>query len=283
MAILIVLAMFVCYCQGQYVAIPSNSFTVPASAFRRGGTVSFVGSSLTDVCRQLMAYGGKEALSDGMGAAAKYFAHQKIPGAVAGGNDPQMQCLYQQATGSMMPGMVGATDPGNMFGDYFDTVIEYPMILDPCANPQCNGKVNPTVLLMQAFAPRMGMGMTGMGGMTSGFPGMGGMTSGFPGMGGMTGASGFPTTSMGGNPMSSMYSNNPLLAMLTGMTNAKQPAVPTTPTAAPTKTQQSTGGFPPQFAQMMQMFQNPQMAQMFKQFMSSQGVPSSGPSPMMPF
>ncbi|BFZ14132.1 hypothetical protein BsWGS_17171 [Bradybaena similaris] len=246
-------------------------FNVPATAFNRGGRVDFAGLSLGQVCKQIMMMGGKEALSDGMGMAAKWFSNQRINGQVAGGNDPQMQCLYSQATGGMMPGAIGARDPGNMFGDYYDTVIEYPMILDPCTAPQCDGKVNPTVLLMQAFAPMMRMrGMGGMGGMG------GGMGGGMPGTN--------PFAGMAQNPLMSalMPQQNTAPAVQAPAANATAPAAP-----VPANPVVSNAAAPPAQAPqgnpLSSMLQNPQMQQMMQQLMMQMFMgnnkPAASPNP----
>lgn len=245
-------------------------FNVPGTAFNRGGRVDFTGLSLGQICKQIMMTGGKEALSDGMGMAAKWLSSQKIASNIAGGTDPQMECLYSQATGAMMPGTIGNRDPGNMFGDYYDTVIEYPMILDPCTAPQCNGKVNPTALLMQAFAPMMRMG-GGMGGMGGGMGGMGGMG------GGMGGAPANLYSATGQNSLLSalMPKQNagPAVPAPTGNgTNTSGPANPAVPNAvSPTATSQ---GNP-----MTNMLQNPQMMQMMQQLMNMFNPRQAGASP----
>lgn len=223
-----------------------------------------------------MLMGGKEALSDGMGMAAKWMANQRATSQLAGGNDPQMQCLYSQATGGMMPGVTGSADPGNMFGDYYDTVIEYPMIVDPCTAPQCNGKVNPTVLLMQAFG-RMGMGGPGAA-FGAGMPGPSGPVVN-------------PLSSMGQsiqNPLLTALMSNPAsgippAATSANGTNQAPPATngsltPSASAAAPAPLPQQ-----PQSNSLAAMMQNPQlmqMMQMMQMFMkNNQGTPPMNANP----
>jgi len=265
-----------------------------------------------------MMFGGKEALSDGMGAAAKWFHNKKIPIAQAGGADPQMQCLFSYATGSFGGGY-GAKDPGNTFGDYFDTVIEYPMITNPCSRPQCSGKMSPMLLLRQMYgAPGMRGGFPGMGG----FGGMGGMgTMGamgrrMPGMGGMQNM-GMMGRMQGRSPMMSAMMPKPKpaatlnsptnTAAMNPASNLVKPAMgqaagggggggagtaqgaQAAPAAMPAP--QHTGTGMPSVQQLFKMFSSPVFQQTFMNFMKSSAnqpmgaaqqpvMPAASPTPM---
>lgn len=109
--------------------LPPQSFF----QFGRGGfQIQFNApkANMAGICKQITANYGKDRLSDAMGKAMSYMKFNNVFSAETKGSGSE--CLYNWA--------MTQSDPGNIYGDMYDTVIEPSQMngffwQDPCADP----------------------------------------------------------------------------------------------------------------------------------------------------
>ncbi|PVD36401.1 hypothetical protein C0Q70_03384 [Pomacea canaliculata] len=143
-----------------------------------GTALQFAGKNLEQICYEAyVKTRGTDGLSDAMRTATQFMVSS--PGAVGAGANRQWQCLFNFATGN---GRSAAGAP-NVIGDYFDTAMETPGIINPCHNPYCGeGNMTPFEMLRRMMVP-------------------GGM---MPGTGSMLGGFGTMPKPVGGNPLNAV-------------------------------------------------------------------------------
>jgi len=158
-----------------FVAVTHGQGLIGGSwSLRRGGKmINFAAPNmdLQSICYAITGAYSPGALSDGMGAAMKYFKEKRIPVQMAAKPGSGMACLYNWANQMGM-----GTDAANRFGDFYDTVIERNQMLnffqdDPCGDPlfcQCGAQMGmdpPTAMARMAtpmndvFSPMGPLGM----------------------------------------------------------------------------------------------------------------------------
>jgi len=113
-----------------------HSQTAPPSSFfqfgRGGFQIQFNApkANMAGICKQITLKYGKDRLSDAMGKAMSYMKFNNVFSAETKGSGSE--CLYNWA--------MTQSDPGNIYGDMYDTVIEPTQMngffwQDPCADP----------------------------------------------------------------------------------------------------------------------------------------------------